>query len=137
MGRAFQPDDTDCVIFSYAATGANAVETAEYVHDLLAAAAESLAFSAARNFTMKPSNSFCRAEGAAVVFDAWAKAGSGSDRTSRMAADRANETLLSMTDVQLARSEALRQFNNAISVQSHNQSQLAESGLPAGAWLSL
>src|SRR5438105_973668 len=40
-----------------------------------ATAAESLAFSAARNFSMKPSNSCCKAGEAMAFFGTWAKAG--------------------------------------------------------------
>src|SRR3954451_9173814 len=40
-----------------------------------ATAAASLAFSAARNFSMKQSNSFCKAGEATAFFGAWAKAG--------------------------------------------------------------
>src|SRR5262245_33327869 len=42
---------------------------------IMATAAESLAFSAARNFPMKPSNCFCKAGEATAFFGAWAKAG--------------------------------------------------------------
>src|SRR5262245_30071510 len=40
-----------------------------------ATVAESLAFSAARNFSMKLLNSFCKAAEAAACLGAWAKAG--------------------------------------------------------------
>src|SRR5688572_25848488 len=45
---------------------------------MLATAVESLAFSAARNLAMKPSNSLCKAGEATAFFGAWADAGAAS-----------------------------------------------------------
>src|SRR3954454_7028993 len=50
-----------------------------------ATAAESLPFSAARNFPMKPSNSFCKARETTAFFGAWAKAGARCTRAAASA----------------------------------------------------